>query len=567
MKKLIGSLLSFCLIIGLATPLIFATGDYNKSVTMVGQWTNESRTKENTEKQFSAATDVLGDPKQNDGLIRSKAKSFLGWSTTEILDNKFPEDMKLYSKFDTISTVFPEGIPDDAKLYAVYYQINGEKPLPDNQLSMGLQIMNSGALLNKSINDKNQIVLNQDISKEDTLINTNQVPEDQAVRGACITDYATGKEDFVLNTDATFKMDKATAYLAYSRHSLFTKEYESKNAATDYEIQNPKYTYVDLTPDFTSTVDVDGEAKGFDMPDSLYIELKAHNWRPIYVLDDQGQILQIEKQDGTSLAGEADPFKAVTSNASESIKFKVLNPNKSKKLTIRTIIRTGDTRIPEETLAQQGNLFDTVTQDMKLIYEPKEGSQIKINKDVVNKMIESPSEEIHLPVKGSIKGYVYMFIADIAIPFLGGNLRDHTKAEINMKEAADLCLSYVKAKVSHVVVKYQDAEGNELHNDVVDEDEIIVGHNYDTTDRLVEEIVKNGVTYVLDRDKLPTEIGVVTEKPVTVVYVYKKKVEDPKPTQPKPTEPKSTGHYFPEPLPTKATEGKKDMVPNTGAHR
>ncbi|HFR3977554.1 TPA: MucBP domain-containing protein, partial [Streptococcus suis] len=96
----------------------------------------------------------------------------------------------------------------------------------------------------------------------------------------------------------------------------------------------------------------------------------------------------------------------------------------------------------------------------------------------------------------------------------------------------DTLIPYVPVK-GDVVINYVDTDGNILKSPVTDEDDVLAGTKYDTTDEgdKPTEIVRNGDKYVLVPSKTtavdPTgksveETGNVVEGTTTITYVYQK---------------------------------------------
>ncbi|HFR3939268.1 TPA: MucBP domain-containing protein, partial [Streptococcus suis] len=96
----------------------------------------------------------------------------------------------------------------------------------------------------------------------------------------------------------------------------------------------------------------------------------------------------------------------------------------------------------------------------------------------------------------------------------------------------DTLIPYVPVK-GDVVIKYVDTDGNTLKDSVTDEDDVLAGTKYNTTDEgdKPTEIVRNGDKYVLVPSKTtavdPTgksveETGSVVEGTTTITYVYQK---------------------------------------------
>ena len=78
-------------------PASTPTANYNGSVSLIGQWTNESRVKNDTVGNYTTGTDKLGSPLANPGLFRGIAKTFLGWSDKPPVDGKIAEGARLFS--------------------------------------------------------------------------------------------------------------------------------------------------------------------------------------------------------------------------------------------------------------------------------------------------------------------------------------------------------------------------------------------------------------------------------------------------------------------------------------
>lgn len=116
--------------------------NYNDVVNRIGMCTNESREKVESLKQFNDSNDKLGEPIDNWGLHIWVAKTFLGWSDKPPVGNgNIANGGRFFSKDDKISDVFPNGIPENAKIYGVYFSlVDPDEPLSDNPMSMAFQI-------------------------------------------------------------------------------------------------------------------------------------------------------------------------------------------------------------------------------------------------------------------------------------------------------------------------------------------------------------------------------------------------------------------------------------------
>ncbi|MFR4401965.1 MAG: hypothetical protein ACLT3C_06145, partial [Peptococcus niger] len=227
------------------------TGD--KNVTLVGQWINDSSEKVDTKKHYEL-TDKIGNPKYNSGLLRGLVKQFLGWSDKAPVKNGVLADgAKLFSPEDTIEDVFGSTIPADAKIYAVYYEVNNPygEPFPQDPLSL-LAVGSVLENLKDSVN-KNEVTINKNVKPEDVLNKTELAKE-----GDAIVDYYQKKDDVndinevVLKSE--FKMDWVVAMLAYRNKTgsnqlrpILSRDYNERYKNNDFSTKDGEaagYTYV-----------------------------------------------------------------------------------------------------------------------------------------------------------------------------------------------------------------------------------------------------------------------------------------------------------------------------------
>ncbi|HFI0035765.1 TPA: MucBP domain-containing protein, partial [Streptococcus suis] len=94
-------------------------------------------------------------------------------------------------------------------------------------------------------------------------------------------------------------------------------------------------------------------------------------------------------------------------------------------------------------------------------------------------------------------------------------------------ESADIVEKVVYAKdTGSVIIKYKDTDGNTLQEPVVDEDNVLVGTTYDTTNEDNKPSIittTDGTKYVLVPSKTEgAETGPVTKEDTIVTYVYQK---------------------------------------------
>lgn len=425
MKKILTLLFCLSLILGILPSTLWANEGYNRSVEMIGQWTNESATQQTTIKTFSSATDKLGAPLANPGLLRGLAKNFLGWSTAPLnADKTLPEGARLFSQEDRISTVFPEGIPEDARLYAIYFELN-EGPLVINSFWDNVKLLNLfNAEQYEIINRDNSILLNKFISDEDTTVDTDLIESnanDSNRTERRIIDRPNLEKDNAIRIDAHFKMSQILDMLVYKNPRgsnailpIFSRNYATQRRSENgFSVENPDYTYVDLS------VELD---ERFEVGEAYHLEFSSYSWRPLYVLDEQNKKMDIAHPlTAESLGNSHSAFNSLVSNTSPVVPFTVLNPNKSHKISIRVILRDGaGEKIPEEAIVPSEGLTiaEEITKDMRLVSldknqllakmpnyteEDLRKNTITIKKDTIQAMLDG-KEDATSPLR--INGYI-----------------------------------------------------------------------------------------------------------------------------------------------------------------
>lgn len=268
-------------------PASTSTANYNGSVSLIGQWTNESRVKNDTVGNYTTGTDKLGSPLANPGLFRGIAKTFLGWSDKPPVDGKIAEGARLFSPEDTVATAFPNGIGGDSKLYGVYSSLNDQDtPLPDSTFGMALSLISG---MDKFAIEDNKVKIDAGVKADDVLPNTNLKEETITGDTRKILDVykpenndTTKVNEVVLTSE--FEMDKTTAMLVYRNPHVgyvgpvLSNTYKGNNFSLD---KNDKtYTYVDLN------VNLD---KDMVVPDKFFAEFNGYSWRPVYALGVNGE--------------------------------------------------------------------------------------------------------------------------------------------------------------------------------------------------------------------------------------------------------------------------------------
>lgn len=445
MKRLLSIVLAAVMLLGVMPWQVFAE-EPQPNVTLVGQWINDSSEKIDTPKHYEL-TDKIGSPKYNSGLLRGLAKQFLGWSDKAPAGNaELAEGAKLFSPEDTIADVFGRSIPNDAKIYAVYYEINkpyGE-PFPQDPLSM----LALGSVL-ENLTDRintNEVTINDGVAADDVLNKTAI-----AKAGDTIVDYYEKKDDVndinevVLKSE--FNMDWVVAMLAYRNQTgsnalrpVLSYDYNTRYKNNDFPIDDGKaagYTYVDLNMDF-------GTDEGLVIPDNLFLEFKSYSWRPLYAfgINDDGTktVLQMLDEGGEKLSKDPgivnqDAFEKIGSGEEPESKFGVVTKvqdadgkeKKYRKITVRVVLREWDNtpekphqnpfsaeRIPENKIPQGPE--ETVASEILSIMTLRvlgSADGIDNNKNIVRitdkraKELADGEAKDNIRITGSIKGHVF----------------------------------------------------------------------------------------------------------------------------------------------------------------
>ncbi|MFR7872027.1 S-layer homology domain-containing protein [Peptoniphilus grossensis] len=435
------------------------------NVTLVGQWVNESTTKEDTPKHYEL-TDKIGYELFNSGLLRGKAKQFLGWSDKAPVGNGvLAEGAKLFSPEDTIADVFGSSIPKDAKIYAVYYEINKPygDPLPTNPVAL-LVPGQLATEIKDRIND-NKVMIDESLKAEDILKGTDNYSAD----GVIIDKYKKTDDDKTINEvvlNSELEMDWVAAMLAYKNIAgsnqilpILSRDYGERFENNDFPTDEGKaagYTHVDLNMDF-------GKDEGLVVPDQLFLEFKSYSWRPLYAFG--------FKDDGTKdVLNGLDDYKDLVSNSDPRTKFSVKTKYKAadgkdknyRKITIRVILRQWDPndkntnrgftgeRIPEFSIPKgpQGTVASEILSNMTLrVLGSADGIEnkniVRITDARANELANSEGKE-NITITGSIKGYM---LSSLGTQQVGKfKIPLESDAEINEIKANELKLSYVHKK-------------------------------------------------------------------------------------------------------------------------
>lgn len=441
-------------------PASTSTANYNGSVSLIGQWTNESRVKNDTVGNYTTGTDKLGSPLANPGLFRGIAKTFLGWSDKPPVDGKIAEGARLFSPEDTVATAFPNGIGGDSKLYGVYYSLNDQDtPLPDSTFLSLLIGMDKFAI------EDNKVKIDAGVKAEDVLPNTNLKEETITGDTRKILDVykpenndTTKVNEVVLTSE--FEMDKTTAMLVYHNPHVgyvgpvLSNTYKGNQFSLD---KNDKtYTYVDLN------VNLD---KDMVVPDKFFAEFNGYSWRPVYALGVNGEnkeALNVFSPSDLALGNTKDSFNSLISNKDPKVTFGIETKG-YKNITIRMILRSSGTkysdsgvneRIAEsdvvadegksiaETIVRNMTLRSLTSADLKKLFPTKSDKEInkmviRIAQDKAKELAETKGQTV-LTVKGSVEGNVHANAGGISFLTFSSTL-PIKKVESNVLE-----LGYVK---------------------------------------------------------------------------------------------------------------------------
>ncbi len=475
---------------GVGEPL---TGDEN--VTLIGQWVDESAKKVDTPKHYKL-TDKIGKPAPNSGLLRSLAKQFLGWSDKKpVANGVLAEGAKLFSPEDTIADVFGTSIPNDAKIYAVYYEINNPygDPFPQDAFSV-VAVGNVLDNLKGRVN-KNNVMINKSVKADDILKGTDNYKEEKTKDELKIIDKYKKTDDkntineVVLNSE--FEMDWVVAMLAYRNKAgsnamrpILSYDYFTRYKNKDFPTKDGKeagYTHVDLNMDF-------GRDEGLVIPDELFLEFKSYTWRPLYAFG--------FKDDGTKdVLNNLDDYKTLVSGSDPRTKFSVKTKykdadNKEKnyrKITIRVVLREwisnkyghhdqDGERIPESTIPKgpEGTIASEILSNMTLrVLGSADGIE---NKNIVRitdakaKALADGDASEDIDITGSIQGHVFASAGSVSaygftVPLASDLAIDESKVEKVLK------LSYVhekapKPSTTHILT----LDENHVHGKITDYD-------------------------------------------------------------------------------------------------
>lgn len=320
------------------------------TVTLVGQWVEDSSKQIDTTKTYAALSDPIGKPEYNSGLLRGLAKTFLGWSDQPAINNgDLAPGARLYSPFDTIGTAFPNGIPAGAKLYGVYWSLNKPvtDPFPQDPFSL-LALGGWDQQLEEPVN-RNSVMINSFVAGEDVLPFTKNHIDSVAGNDRTIKDYYQPADEpnqvHEVVLEAQHHMDPTIAMLVYKNpvgsnqlKPILSRDYPERYTGDTFNLYSGKaanYTYMDLV------VQINPEIK---MPkDVIYLQFDSYTWRPLFILDaDQNKlpVLDPNNEAPTSFDNRIVQNSKTTVFAVDLSQAQLKNNDSGyQELTLRTVLR------------------------------------------------------------------------------------------------------------------------------------------------------------------------------------------------------------------------------------
>ena len=415
--------------------------NYVGEVTFVGQWVAESSKKEDEVRSFNSASDKLGAPKANPGLLRGLAKIFLGWSDkAPTKDGKLVEGSRLFSPYDTVGTAFPNGIKDGDKLYGVYFSLNK----PDSPLGGYLELLDLMRGINSTLLNENKVYIDKNRLPESILPNTKLVEYNDELNSINVIDQF--KESDNKNTineiilESELETNKLISMLMYKNpigsnalKPILSRNYDG-NSFNTKALKEADYTYMDMVIKFDPNI---------TLPEKLYLEFDGYAWRPLYVMNSDREVLEIfNPNTDNSLGNDKSAFSSLINSNSSKVLFSVKNPyenmddgsGKEKEFIIRVILRHGkNEKIPEEIVVgtEGRSIAEEITKNVKLKVVDKSElkkifptlSEEELNSKVVRinnfKSKESAENEKKYKVHGYIEGYAVADAGEVSLPIFG----------------------------------------------------------------------------------------------------------------------------------------------------
>lgn len=454
------------------------------TVKLVGQWTGESSQKISTDKVYNSATEKIGSPVKNGGLLRGLAKTFLAWSDKPPVDNgHLQEGARYFSPEDPISLAFPDGIPEGAELYAVYFSIlDNDAPFTGN---LDILAINRVGEKFKDLINKNKVIINNSIDGEATRPDTPNYSDNIVGNVRTMLDYYKNKVNNEVILSSEFYMDPTIALVTYRNpvgsnqlRPILSRDYDKRKGDggdfTTDKGRNAGYTYVDLNVDLH---------EGFQIPEVFYLEFFGYSWRPLYVMDENNNKLEIfDPSNDESLGSDKNSFNSLVNNTNPKVRF-AIKPNGASKITIRVILRedynSNKEKIAEKDIIpdQDKTITETILSNMTLKCLSRDELKsmrsdlkdedlnkriLRISDEKARELAKSNGEETLL-VNGNIKGHMFVSAGEVKKgPF---TIKLKSDTEINCPPSNDLKLGYVPNNVYYKFVS--GTKGKALPNEVM----------------------------------------------------------------------------------------------------
>ena len=475
---------------------------YPANVTLVGMWTGGSSKKVDEEREYKSSNNKIGKPVFNEGLLRGLAKTFLGWSDKPPVNNgHLAPGARYFSPEDTIGTVFPDGITEGAKLYAVYFSLlDNDAPFTSDFDNMSINKF--GEKFNELIN-KNEVIINNSISGEDSRSDTPNYEDTINKNTRTILDYYKNKVNNEVILSSEFSMDPTIALITYRNpkgssqvRPILSRDYkERKSDIGEFNNADGKdagYTYVDLN------VELD---EGFEIPEILYLEFFGYSWRPLYVMNENKEQLEIlDPNNDASLGKDKNSFNSLVNNTNPRVRF-AIRPNGASNITVRMILRESDNEkiLEENIIPDRGKtITETILNNMELKSlsrndikemrndlndEELDKRVIRISDKKARELANSNGEKT-LKVNGNIKGHMFVSAGEIKKgPF---TIKLKSDTDIREIKANVLELGYIQNSVYYKFVS--GTKGKELPDEIIN--------------KLPENKLANDKKGVLDQDKI-----------------------------------------------------------------
>lgn len=287
---------------------------------------------------------------------------FLFWSTAD----NYPTSGKAFYPNESISSAFPEGIPANAKLHAVYWDVARATSVGRNlsgKISINRDVDTPNTMYNEFPNEV-------DVDNANDLTRTYYVPNDI-------------KDQSYINLNSEFVLDPImNAAARWSpTHSFTPGSFQYYGKWDDIERvnlpaptqANPEYTYIDLVVELDQRLTI---------ADTLSFAFESYSFRPLMIMDENYTRLE-------------SVITKTAENPSTDIEFKTAG---NKKFIIRTVLR-GIEEIPNAPAEVASK------SDMRLI--SKSNTNFSLSKEEIIKIAKGETNPVE--IKGHIQGSAKLY--------------------------------------------------------------------------------------------------------------------------------------------------------------